>query len=173
MKAVGWRNLAVVLLVSGLAMSARAAGTGTEAPQLTPQGQLLNPQGTGGAAATPAASEQDYSGVTSGGGVVMHGIAGPSAEEQAANDYPTVARADYVFACMQVNGQTREVLERCACSIDVIATLLPFNDYEEAETVMSVSQRGGKAVGLFEYGPFKEKVKTLKRAQVEGELRCF
>lgn len=172
MKPVGWRNVAVVLLVAGLGLSARAAGTGTEAPQLTPQGQLLNPQGTGGAAA-PAASEQEYSGVTSGGGVVMHGIAGPSAEEQANNDYPTVARADYVFACMQVNGQTREVLERCACSIDVIATLLPFNDYEEAETVMSIRQRGGKSVGLFEYGPIKEKVNTLKRAQVEGELRCF
>ena len=27
------------------------------------------------------------------------------------NDYPTVVRADYVFGCMQVNGQTREALE--------------------------------------------------------------
>ena len=34
------------------------------------------------------------------------------------NDYPTVARADYIFACMAVNGQSRAVLEKCACSID-------------------------------------------------------
>ena len=61
-----------------------------------------------------------------------------------ANDYPTVARADYVFGCMQVNGQTRDALERCSCSIDVIAALLPYEQYEEAETVMRVRQRGGK-----------------------------
>src|ERR1700682_6805159 len=59
------------------------------------------------------------------------------------NDYPTTARADYVFGCMQVNGQTRDALERCSCSIDVIASLLPYEQYEEAETVMRVRQRGG------------------------------
>jgi hypothetical protein len=32
---------------------------------------------------------------------------------------------------------------------------------------------GGKSVGIFEYGPIKEKVKAMKRAQVEAELRCF
>ena len=40
------------------------------------------------------------------------------AAELPTNDYPTVARADYVFGCMQVNGQTRDALERCSCSID-------------------------------------------------------
>jgi hypothetical protein len=41
------------------------------------------------------------------------------------NDYPTAARADYVFACMKTNGDTRQALEKCACSIDVIASILP------------------------------------------------
>lgn len=96
-----------------------------------------------------------------------------SAVELPANDYPTAARADYVFACMQVNGQTRENLQKCSCSIDVIAELLPFGEYEEAETVMSVVQRGGENVTML-YGPiFQEKIRKMKRAQVEGELRCF
>lgn len=96
-----------------------------------------------------------------------------SAVELPANDYPTAARADYVFACMQVNGQTRENLQKCSCSIDVIAELLPFGEYEEAETVMSVVQRGGENVSML-YGPiFQEKIRKMKRAQVEGELRCF
>lgn len=100
--------------------------------------------------------------------------AGPApAVELPPNDYPTVARADYVFACMQVNGQTRETLERCSCSIDAIAELLPYSEYEEAETVMSVVQRGGENVSML-HGPiFQEKIKKLKRAQIEGELRCF
>lgn len=91
-----------------------------------------------------------------------------------ANDYPTVTRADYVFGCMAANGQTRQVLERCACSIDVIASVLPYKDYEEAETIMSVRQRGGQNTSMFLSMPLmREKVARLKRAQIEGELRCF
>ena len=39
---------------------------------------------------------------------------------------------DYVFACMKVNGETRDMLDRCSCSIDVIATLLPYDDMSPA-----------------------------------------
>jgi hypothetical protein len=96
------------------------------------------------------------------------------AAELPANDYPTVARADYVFGCMQVNGQTRDALERCSCSIDVVAALLPFDQYEEAETVMRVRQRGGRNASMFLSMPtLRAKVDDLKRAQVEAELRCF
>ena len=90
-----------------------------------------------------------------------------------ANDYPTVVRADYVFGCMQVNGQTREALEKCSCSIDVIASLLPFDQYEEAETIMRVRQRPGEKGALFLIPVQRAKVQDLKRAQVEAELRCF
>jgi len=94
--------------------------------------------------------------------------------ELPANDYPTAARADYVFACMQTNGQNRMVLDKCACSIDQIAALLPYADYEAAETIMSVRQKGGESVAMFNsFAPLLEKVKNLKRAQVEAELRCF
>jgi len=89
-------------------------------------------------------------------------------------DYPTNARADYVFACMQVNGQSRLVLDKCSCSIDTIAELLPYDAYEQAETVMSVRQKGGEKTSMFlSYAPLRDKVKRLKRAQVEAELRCF
>ena len=40
------------------------------------------------------------------------------------NDYPTAARADYVFGCMKVNGETQELLQKCSCSIDVIASII-------------------------------------------------
>lgn len=95
------------------------------------------------------------------------------AEQLPANDYPTVARADYVFACMQVNGQTREVLEKCSCSVDQIALLLSWAEYEDAETIMSVQLRGGESVAALAFKPLQEKVLNLKRAQVEAELRCF
>ena len=45
------------------------------------------------------------------------------------NDYPTTARADYVFGCMKANGETQEILQKCSCSIDVIASLIPYDRY--------------------------------------------
>ena len=102
------------------------------------------------------------------------GVGATQGAELPANDYPTTARADYVFGCMQVNGQTRDALERCSCSIDVIASLLPYEQYEEAETVMRVRQRGGKNASMFLTMPMlRAKVDDLKRAQIEAELRCF
>lgn len=89
------------------------------------------------------------------------------------NDYPTNVRGDYIYGCMLVNGQSRDVLDKCACSIDVIATVLPYKEYEEAETIMSVRQRGGESVAYMYAPAMLEKVKNLKRAQVEGEIRCF
>ncbi len=100
-------------------------------------------------------------------------VTAANAAELPQNDYPTVARADYVFACMAVNGQTREVLEKCSCSVDQIAGLLSWQEYEDAETIMAVQLRGGESVAALAFKPLQEKVNTLKRAQVEAELRCF
>jgi hypothetical protein len=106
--------------------------------------------------------------------VLVAACSAAHAAELPVNDYPTVARADYVFGCMQVNGQTRDALEKCSCSIDVIASLLAFEHYEEAETVMRVRQRGGRNASMFLSMPMlRAKVDELKRAQVEAELRCF
>ncbi len=101
------------------------------------------------------------------------GLSLARADEQPVNDFPTSARADYVFACMQVNGQTREALDKCSCSVDVIASLMPYEEYEAVETIIMVYKRGGKAqqeMGSIEQ---QKRVKDMRRAQVEGELRCF
>ena len=104
---------------------------------------------------------------------VLASAAQAVAVELPKNDYPTIARADYVFGCMQVNGQSRESLFRCSCSIDKISELLPYDAYEEAETVMSVVLKGGEKVAPLHYKPLQDKIKRLKKAQVEAELRCF
>ena len=92
----------------------------------------------------------------------------------AANDYPTAARADYVFGCMASNGQTRDILERCSCSIDVIASLLPYDRYVEAETVVRMRQVGGEKTVMFrDSAVAKETLADLRRAQAEAEIRCF
>lgn len=89
------------------------------------------------------------------------------------NDFTTRTRGDYIYACMQVNGANQLVLERCACSIDVIASLINQEDYIEAETIMSYKLRGGESVQSVLHPAAKEKVHKLKLAQLEGELKCF
>ena len=90
------------------------------------------------------------------------------------NDYPTAARADYVFACMKTNGDTRQALEQCSCSIDVIASILPYERYVAAETVLSLSQVPGRFGTMFQ-SPEQAKAATndLRRAQAEAGIRCF
>src|SRR3954463_1687457 len=65
------------------------------------------------------------------------------------NDYPTETRVDYVFGCMAANGQTHDAMQRCACSIDVIASILPYDRYVQAETVLSMRQGVGQQANVF------------------------
>jgi hypothetical protein len=90
------------------------------------------------------------------------------------NDYPTAARADYVFACMKVNGETQPALDHCSCSIDVIASLIPYERYVDAQTVLSMVQVPGNLGTMFRATEFSKKtIDDLRRAQAEAEVRCF
>ena len=82
-----------------------------------------------------------------------------------ANDYPTSARAEYVYGCMKANGETRQALERCSCSIDVIASVLPYERYVTAETVLSMAQVPGALGSQFRSTEYaKVAVDDLRRA---------
>jgi hypothetical protein len=90
------------------------------------------------------------------------------------NDYPTAARADYVFGCMKANGETQEVLQKCSCSIDVIASLIPYDRYVMTETILSMSQVTGPVGSEFRSTePAKLALQEFRRAQAEAEVRCF
>lgn len=92
----------------------------------------------------------------------------------ATNDYPTAARAEYVFACMATNGQSQDALTRCSCSIDQIASILPYDAYVEAETVLRMRLAGGERGAMFRGTPvIREIAADLRRAQAEAEILCF
>ena len=90
------------------------------------------------------------------------------------NDYPTSARAEYVFGCMKANGESPRILEQCSCSIDIIASLLPYEGYISAETVMRMSQVPGMLGNQFRSTEkARNALDSLRRAQAEAEVRCF
>jgi hypothetical protein len=100
--------------------------------------------------------------------------ANPVARADDLNDYPTSARADYVFGCMKANGETQRSLEQCSCSIDIIASLLPYDRYVAAETVLRMAQVPGNLGGQFRSTEqARTAVDDLRRAQAEAEVRCF
>jgi hypothetical protein len=90
------------------------------------------------------------------------------------NDYPTAARSEYVFGCLKANGETRQSIDQCSCSIDVIASLLPYDRYVTAETVLSMAQVRGNLGGQFRSSEqARSALNDLRRAQAEAEVRCF
>lgn len=100
--------------------------------------------------------------------------AGGQSMSERLNDYPTEVRADYVFGCMAANGQSRDVLSKCACSIDVIASILPYDKYIQAETVLSLQQGSGEQLAMFKSAVVpRTMVADLRRAQAEAEMLCF
>ena len=107
-------------------------------------------------------------------GLALAMLAAPVAAADAENDYPTEARVDYVFGCMAANGQTRESMQRCTCSVDQLAAILPYDKYVQASTILSMRQGVGARANEFKSTKiFDDRVADLRRAQAEAEIRCY
>ncbi|WP_416798486.1 hypothetical protein [Ciceribacter azotifigens] len=99
---------------------------------------------------------------------------GSTAAAMGAAGYPTPTVAEYVYGCMKANGENREMLDRCSCSIDVIASIIPYEHYVTAETFKGMGLVAGEKGTLFrETAPAKAAMTELKRAQAEADIRCF
>ncbi|MBB5045600.1 hypothetical protein HNR60_000329 [Rhodopseudomonas rhenobacensis] len=108
------------------------------------------------------------------GAVIVLGAMTAASYADDVNDFPTAARADYVFGCMKANGETRQALDQCSCSVDVVASLLPYDRYVTAETVLSMAQVPGTLGGQFRSSEqATAALNELRRAQAEAEVRCF
>ncbi len=51
------------------------------------------------------------------------------------NDYPTNARADYVFGCMKANGDTRTALDQCSSDSTIWSGTMPDACIERPDSV--------------------------------------
>jgi hypothetical protein len=101
-------------------------------------------------------------------------IASSQKPANAAGDYPTTAIAEYVLVCMKANGDTRDALERCSCSIDVVASIMPYDHFVTAETFKRMGLLNGEKGEVFRgSAPAKAAIAEMSRAQIEAEVRCF
>lgn len=97
-----------------------------------------------------------------------------SADEAEVERYPTSVLADYVLGCMAANGNKFESLHQCSCSIDYINGKMPYEAYEEANTIMQAALDMGQRGIFFRDSIWaKRRVETLERLQAESTLKCF
>jgi hypothetical protein len=89
--------------------------------------------------------------------------------------YPTAELADYVLGCMVANGQNPETLRKCSCSIDFIATAIPFKEYERVQTLLRLQQvQGGGRATVYKTSTWAKKaIAHFRDVQAESTLRCF
>lgn len=91
-----------------------------------------------------------------------------------ANPYPTDVVADYVIGCLAANGETQDMLRRCSCSIDAVASIVPYETYERADTIIRMAGVAGDNTTMFrEMTMLKGIVDQVRLAQIEADFRCF
>jgi len=103
-------------------------------------------------------------------------IAANAAEKKLKQEtvYPTQTKVEFVLQCMEANGKSPENLQRCSCGIDVIASMLPYDTYESAETGLQMTNvPGNRAAAMRQTSTVIDAIDKLRKAQAESNLRCF
>lgn len=99
---------------------------------------------------------------------------GSALAKGATNDFPTSARADYVFACMASTKQNQDYLRKCSCAIDTIASRLSFDDYEAARSILSLQLAHNQRAEAYRGTDVTKRIlEPLYRAEAVAQLRCF
>ncbi|WP_227367482.1 hypothetical protein [Halomonas sp. M20] len=89
-------------------------------------------------------------------------------------EYSTEERVDYVLGCMAANDQSYLTMQKCSCSIDVIAELMPYEAYEAVKTILSMQEQRGESGMLFRTErSMQDRLRAFRSAQAEADLRCF
>ena len=87
---------------------------------------------------------------------------------------PTNEKVEYVFACMQGNEDSQAYLTKCSCSIDYIDEQMTYEEYVQAETIMSLRQIYGEKSLLFKNTPnAMEITSNMQNLLAEAEMECF
>ena len=105
--------------------------------------------------------------------VVLASAANPTVGHSV-DEYPTAARVEYVLGCMAVNGQTPEMLRKCSCSIDFVASVIFYEKYVQIETILRMRQLHSERTAVFRESMWANSlIDELKSVEAEATLECF
>ena len=107
--------------------------------------------------------------------VALLALAAFTAPARAANDYPTIDRVVYVEACMaQHPGPRYEMLSKCSCVLDKIASEVSFDDFETMSTATNANSIGGeRGSELRDSEAMQNQIKRFRTLQTKAKQSCF
>jgi hypothetical protein len=90
------------------------------------------------------------------------------------NNYPTVARVQYVEECMRGgHGGVMASLYQCACAIDRIADHLTYDEFVEASTFAQNSTLAGEGGGIFRDPEHaRQQAKLYREVEADAYRAC-
>ncbi|MEJ1965959.1 MAG: hypothetical protein WDO56_32175 [Gammaproteobacteria bacterium] len=90
-----------------------------------------------------------------------------------ANDFPTLARVEYVQECINRTGGDRSHLYQCSCVVDRIAQAMTYDEFVEASTFAKYSTLPGEGGGIFrDTDEAKKKAKLYRGVEADAFAAC-
>ena len=97
-----------------------------------------------------------------------------SVSEIKTQNIPTHEKVEYVFACMQGNEDSQAYIVKCSCSIDYIDEQMTYEEYVNAETILSLRQIYGEKSLMFKTTPNAMEIySNMQNTLAEAEMECF
>ena len=92
-----------------------------------------------------------------------------------ANEFPTVDRVLYVQECMRAHpGPNFEMVNKCACALDHLASEVTFDDYVGMSTITKAISIGGERGGeLRDNETLKPQIARYRALQAKVQQACF
>lgn len=91
------------------------------------------------------------------------------------NDFPTLARVEYVLGCMQERGgENYDNLYRCVCLIDTLAEHFTYEEYNEASTYAMLRSTAGERGSVFRDPPQSGSLRQkLEQVNAAAQKKCL
>lgn len=102
-------------------------------------------------------------------------LAAVAAAPAVANDYPTIDRVVYVEACMaQHPGPRYEMLSKCSCALDKLASQISFSEFETMNTATNAFSIGGERGNYIrDASELTDGIKRYRELQASVKKSCF
>jgi hypothetical protein len=97
----------------------------------------------------------------------------PARSETPENNFPTVARVEYVQECINRTGGKQTNMYQCACVIDRIADVLDYDEFVESSMFARYSTLPGEGGGLFrDTDEAKKKARLFRETEANAFRAC-
>jgi len=93
----------------------------------------------------------------------------------AAHDYPTADRVAYVQECMKLHpGHHYEMLNKCSCVLDKLASQISFDDFTTMSTATNANSMGGeRGNSIRDVEVMQVEIKRFRELQAAARKSCF